>query len=784
MIYKSDRSSRRAAFPAAFIFAVLLTLTFGVPGVSAQEIMRFAILGDYGSDDANEEDVANLIKSWNPDFIVTTGDNNYPDGEAATIDRNIGKYYAEFIYPYTGTYGPGSNYNRFFPALGNHDLDNRVGAMGQPYAEYFTLPGNERYYDFIQGPIHFFVINSDSREPDGVRSNSVQADWLRDRLAASTSLWKIVILHHPPYSSRTSWTKLQWPYKDWGADVLFAGHAHVYERIIRDGFPYITSGLGGDSTGSFSRAEQGSVARFGTDFGAVLATVSNTSVTFTFITRAGVVIDSYTLGPDANPPHDPTSLLASAISNGESTLTWNDNSINEDGYEIERSTNGGTYIQVGTTIANETSFVAQGLTVGSLYSFRIRGINNAGTSGYSNLAYPEGSVPTAPAAPSDLEATAASSSLVNLSWTDNSGNESGFDVERCEGSGCTDFVEIGEPTSGITTYQDGGLTAETIYRYRVRAFNGVGPSAYSEIASVTTPTEGGPTEPPSNLNAVATSSSSISISWSDDSDNEDGFKLERCEGSGCIDFAQIANLGPNTTAYGDMGLPAQTTFSYRVRAYSGVTDTAYSNTDEATTFSEQTDSLSDDFEDGVRDALKWDLGIVSRNDSQWDPGISVSESGGNLVITPLAGVSGSRYNGYVSVNLMDLTGGSAQVEVVEATDGSAATVFTFGFDKDNWYGFRKKGRSLYLERRISGSTSKTRIRYNNADHRYWRLSHDVLTDSILYETSPDGSVWTVRLSIGREIAINLVRVEMAAGTTSSVSGPGSARFNDLLVLMQ
>jgi hypothetical protein len=84
---------------------------------SAQEptSITFAAIGDYGSNESSELDVANLVKSWNPDFIITLGDNNYPDGEASTIDANIGKYYHEFIYPYRGTYGLGANTNRFWP---------------------------------------------------------------------------------------------------------------------------------------------------------------------------------------------------------------------------------------------------------------------------------------------------------------------------------------------------------------------------------------------------------------------------------------------------------------------------------------------------------------------------------------------------------------------------------------------------------------------------------------------------------------------------------------------
>jgi len=65
------------------------------------EPVRFAVIGDFGEGNQGEEDVANLVKSWEPDFIITTGDNNYPVGSAETIDDHIGKYYHEFIYPYT-----------------------------------------------------------------------------------------------------------------------------------------------------------------------------------------------------------------------------------------------------------------------------------------------------------------------------------------------------------------------------------------------------------------------------------------------------------------------------------------------------------------------------------------------------------------------------------------------------------------------------------------------------------------------------------------------------------
>src|SRR6266496_6790318 len=92
-----------------FSLAILL---IGLLPAGAQTSTRFAVIGDYGSSTTAERDVATLVKNWSPDFIITVGDNNYPDGAASTIDANIGQYYHSFIYPYTGSYGAGATVNR------------------------------------------------------------------------------------------------------------------------------------------------------------------------------------------------------------------------------------------------------------------------------------------------------------------------------------------------------------------------------------------------------------------------------------------------------------------------------------------------------------------------------------------------------------------------------------------------------------------------------------------------------------------------------------------------
>ena len=193
--------------------------------------------------------------------------------------------------------------NAFFPCLGNHDYSDATPAP-ETYLTYFDLPGtgfsntsgNERYYDFVEGPIHFFVLNSNEAEPDGTTSTSRQAQWLKAQVAASTSTWNIVYDHYPPYSSdlvHGSDKNLQWPYAAWGAGVVLSGHAHVYERITRDGIVYFVNGLGGAPRYPFALPVTGSQVRYDDDWGAQKVTVSADALIFEFFSAGGRLIDTY-----------------------------------------------------------------------------------------------------------------------------------------------------------------------------------------------------------------------------------------------------------------------------------------------------------------------------------------------------------------------------------------------------------------------------------------------------------------------------------------------------------
>ncbi len=220
------------------------------------ESVNFAVIGDFGKEGDNALAVSELVKSWNPNFVLTLGDNNYKTGELSTIKDNLGQYYCDFIYnpdapEYLQCNGAAAfeKQNRFFPSLGNHDQESYNGT--RPYETFFSLPGNEIFYDFEWGPVQFFVINSGD-DTDHNCCDSEQSIWLKEKLANSTKTFKVVYFHHPPYSTaeRGNNEEMQWPFREWGADAVLAGHDHNYERINEKGvsnFVYIVNGLGGKS---------------------------------------------------------------------------------------------------------------------------------------------------------------------------------------------------------------------------------------------------------------------------------------------------------------------------------------------------------------------------------------------------------------------------------------------------------------------------------------------------------------------------------------------------------
>ena len=184
-----------------------------------------------------------------------------------------------------------------------------------------------------------------------------------------------------------------------------------------------------------------------------------------------------------------------------------------------------------------------------------------------------------PEAPSGLTITSLLSNKVSLSWSDNSGDESGFKIQRKKGATGT-YAHIRTTAANVTSYtdSDSALRDGILYYYRVCATNAAGDSAFSNEASGTTPLA-----KPTSATATAVSSSQINLTWIDNSASETGYKIERKK-TATGTYAQIDQVGANVQSYRIHGLDPNTRYYYRVRATNGTINSDYSNQPSAVTF--------------------------------------------------------------------------------------------------------------------------------------------------------------------------------------------------------
>jgi hypothetical protein len=179
------------------------------------------------------------------------------------------------------------------------------------------------------------------------------------------------------------------------------------------------------------------------------------------------------------------------------------------------------------------------------------------------------STPTpTPAAPGNLRAAAASASAVNLSWTDNSSNETGFRIERSANGSA--FAKIATIGANVTAYSDSGLAKSTTYSYRASAFNSGGSSANSNTAMVALVAPAAPT----NLTVQVAKHGDVTLKWKDNANNETAFQIERS--STGTAFTVIARTGASTTTYHDTTAQHKQTYYYRVAAKNNIGLSSYS----------------------------------------------------------------------------------------------------------------------------------------------------------------------------------------------------------------
>jgi Fibronectin type III domain len=265
-------------------------------------------------------------------------------------------------------------------------------------------------------------------------------------------------------------------------------------------------------------------------------------------------------------PDAPLNLVAEPASTSQIRLRWTDRASNETAFEIERFAFGGFtggFTRIAVVGADSTTFMDSAVSSGL---YRVRAVNASGASPYSNEAAGQ-TLPEPPTAPSDLVATATSATEIELRWQDTSANEEGFKIEQAKDGG--PFVELASRSpANATIFVDSPLEPGHRYTYRVRAFNSGGDSPYSATATATT-------DAPSDLTARALSKSQVALAWRDNKTDESGFRIERS--TDLATFVEVATVGPNSTSATVGHLRRGTTYYFRVRAFTPVTTTAYSN---------------------------------------------------------------------------------------------------------------------------------------------------------------------------------------------------------------
>ncbi|MHC4960200.1 MAG: purple acid phosphatase family protein [Planctomycetota bacterium] len=255
--------------------------------------VRFVVVGDSGTGGSRQREVAVQMAASQPDLVLITGDAVYNDGDYDELDPNYFEPYASMI-----------DRIPFYIALGNHD-DNTDN--GRPLLDSLYLPssteGGERYYSFDRGPVHYVALDSNQ----DLDAGSDQYDWLAADLAANTNEWTILYLHHPPYSSSAHGSDEDVrdaivPLCDqYGVDIVFAGHDHVYERTHRmvdsvvdpDGTLYIVTGGGG--RGLYDAGDSYFTAETVKEYHHCEVVVENGTLTLRAIDKDGVEIDSTTI---------------------------------------------------------------------------------------------------------------------------------------------------------------------------------------------------------------------------------------------------------------------------------------------------------------------------------------------------------------------------------------------------------------------------------------------------------------------------------------------------------
>jgi chitodextrinase len=639
--------------------------------------LTFDVLGDWGDTTSsgdnttgalnqNQAGVDAQIAASGAQFTVSTGDVAYPGGTqteygdlnqtGVNVSAVFGPSYwaipGESIpyYAISGNHGLNSTFIKEWPesavtavSSGEYGMYPYPSIDGTAAASYPTS-----YYAFSAGGTRFYMLDAawgDTNTGSATGGscgdncaayqvdydahwtpNSAEYTWLQQDLAAHPGGLKFAFFHYPLYSSNA--TQVSDPYLDnlpgstgsleqllrnKGVDLVFNGHAHIYERNVSvpNGVTsYVTGGGGGSvepvskcastdayalgwSYSSSKGSACGSAAAPTSDaqvYNFLKVAVNGATVTVTPVNAQGGIFDpqTYNFTADTTPPSAPGNLVGTAGST-KNVLTWSAASDNTGvaAYDVYRS---GTYL--ATVSPSVASYTDKTATPGAGYTYQVAARDLAGNTTAASVNVNGGPTDTSPpTAPGNPTATATSPTAITLSWqasTDNVG-VTGYTVYR-------DGTEIATVNGSTTSYSDGGLIPGTTHTYTVTASDGAGNvSPASNQASATTQADTTPPSAPGTPVATTVTPSQVSLSWTASTDNV-----------GVVGYRVIRNGSVIATAsgttYTDSGVSASTSYTYQIVAVDAAGNTAASGTLSVITPAPGT-LFSDGFETG--DLSQW-----------------------------------------------------------------------------------------------------------------------------------------------------------------------------------
>jgi hypothetical protein len=290
-----------------------------------------------------------------------------------------------------------------------------------------------------------------------------------------------------------------------------------------------------------------------------------------------------------------------------------------------------------------------GLTPGTTYWFRVRA-TYIDSSAYSNNASAT-TLPPNPPAPTNLVATPVSGSEVDLTWTDNATNETSYTVQRApDNNGVAGaYATIATLGANATSYNNTGLAANTTYWYRVRVTNAGGSSPFT-VTNATTLIA--PPVPPSGLAAKATTNATTAtLTWTDNSIDETGFRIELAPDVGGVAgaYTEIGTVAANVKTYTATALTGATKYWFRVRAYSTYGNSAYTNESNMTTPLPTKLTVTATGTGGLTASLAWTAGVGAKVDV-WRDGVKIKTGIANSGATTDAGRTAGVTNVYQVCN--------------------------------------------------------------------------------------------------------------------------------------